>query len=68
MKIIFESDDENLPRHIEDGHSKIFQQTLNSINEGLNFYVKQINKNKYNDYIITDHLLMLTVIIRDQVI
>ena len=34
---------------------------------GLNCYVKQINKNKYNDYIITDHSLVLAVNLKDQV-
>ena len=34
---------------------------------GLNCYVKQIITKRYNYYIITDHLFVLTVNLKDQV-
>ena len=36
--------------------------------DGLNCYTKQINTKKYNEYIITDHFLIMTVLFKDKVI
>ena len=49
-------------------NSKRSREWRKEVIEGFNCYLRQINANKYNDYIITDTVFVITLLLKDEVI